>query len=138
MPVHLADAGWLAIRLVAAAIACGAAGCKEPRRARPDPSGPVEAPRAPAAAPSQLATVDADGRVLLARVSTYRGEHGTGKCPDLEELKLTKILQMADNSWDPWNHPYRIVCQADGVIRVGSSGPDGVEGTADDLWVQSR
>lgn len=31
-----------------------------------------------------------------------------------------------------------LVCQADRVVGVGSSGRDGIDGTADDLWVRSR
>ena len=37
---------------------------------------------------------------------------------------------------DPWGYPYWLEDSETGNRRIVSSGPDGVEGSADDLWVE--
>lgn len=38
----------------------------------------------------------------------------------------------ADGALDRWGNPYRIMCNGE-TVRVASDGPDGTEGTGDDL-----
>jgi hypothetical protein len=53
-------------------------------------------------------------------------------CPAIDDLVREGVIDRASSVTDPWGHPWRIVCQADDVI-VSSAGPDGIEGTRDDI-----
>jgi hypothetical protein len=50
----------------------------------------------------------------------------------MHELVRDGAIDGAASVTDPWGHPWRIVCQADDVL-VFSAGPDGIEGTRDDI-----
>jgi len=56
----------------------------------------------------------------------------TDACPTVQDLIQSKKLD-AKKTDDPWNKPYRIVCGEGGELRVHSNGPDGKEGTPDDV-----
>jgi general secretion pathway protein G len=59
----------------------------------------------------------------------YRANHGS-ECPTLDALKKAK--ELTGNTMDAWGKPYRITCDGED-LRVASSGPDGIEGNADDI-----
>jgi len=59
-----------------------------------------------------------------------------GACPSVDDLVRAKQLE-PQRTLDPWGAPYRIHCEGD-ELRVVSAGPDGVEGTADDLRDDSK
>jgi hypothetical protein len=54
------------------------------------------------------------------------------RCPTVNDLVRDRVIDRASSVTDPWGRPWRIVCQADDVI-VSSAGPDGIEGTRDDV-----
>jgi len=67
---------------------------------------------------------------------TWARNHADKNCPgSLDELKeLTSEPELVD----PWKHPFRMLCGADlpaGArgLAVYSLGPDGADGTADDV-----
>ena len=62
---------------------------------------------------------------------TWRFQHGGDTCPTVEVLKEDKLLDRA-KSLDAWNAPFKIVCEADDLY-VRSNGPDGKEGSEDDI-----
>ncbi len=55
-----------------------------------------------------------------------------GACPTVKDLVETKKLD-ASKTDDPFNTPYRIVCEENGDVRVYSNGRDTKEGTPDDI-----
>ena len=56
------------------------------------------------------------------------------QCPTVELLRAEKELSAASKITDPWDTPYKILCD-DEDIAVLSFGPDKKEGTADDIRV---
>jgi hypothetical protein len=55
----------------------------------------------------------------------------------MDDLKRDRQIDSASSGTDPWGNPWRIVCHADEVI-VSSAGPDGIDGTRDDIVVPAR
>lgn len=53
-------------------------------------------------------------------------------CPTVEALIEAEILDDEQRTEDPWDQPYRIICEGRRII-VTSDGRDGVPGTEDDL-----
>ncbi|MDB4942640.1 MAG: hypothetical protein JWP97_2174 [Labilithrix sp.] len=65
--------------------------------------------------------------VLRIQATAYRAEHNNA-CPRPSDLGKDKL--------DPWGHPFKITCSTDtnvGSNTVISFGPDGAQGTADDV-----
>ena len=62
---------------------------------------------------------------------TWRFQHGGDTCPTVARLKEDKLLDRA-KSLDAWNAPFKIVCEAEDLY-VRSNGPDGKEGSEDDI-----
>jgi len=54
-------------------------------------------------------------------------------CPTIESLRKSAAIDAASKTVDEWNHPFSIVCEDTGEIRITSAGPDGHLGTADDI-----
>lgn len=88
---------------------------------------------------AQKDTAKTDCKTLISVVEAWKLNHpGTGgECPTVEVLKNDKALKGDQNTNDPWGKPYRIFCQGDefGVI---SGGPDGKEGSEDDIWAGAK
>lgn len=84
---------------------------------------------------AQKKTAATDARTLVSVVETYRLSRADQTvCPTIEELKANNALRKEQNANDPWGHPYKIAC--DGLqVAVTSVGPDGKEGTEDDVGV---
>ncbi len=71
-------------------------------------------------------------RLALESYPLWAAKHADKACPD----KLADLEGGADN--DPWGHPYKMLCGKDappGALGFGalSFGPDGKEGTPDDI-----
>lgn len=83
---------------------------------------------------ARIDTAKNDTKALQGAVETWKiNKPGSAsECPTVETLKNDKALKADQNTNDPWGKPYRIVCSGDdfGVI---SSGPDGKDGTEDDI-----
>jgi general secretion pathway protein G len=59
------------------------------------------------------------------------------KCPkDLKALKGAGVIKKVEK--DPWDNPYKIVCEGGGLKGVASAGPDGQWDNADDIesWAE--
>ncbi len=80
-----------------------------------------------------------DTKTLVSVVELYKQNHiGSGSaCPTLEDLKNDKALRSDQNTNDPWGKPYKIVCTGDD-FGVMSPGPDGKEGSEDDIWAGTK
>ncbi|MFO0759914.1 MAG: type II secretion system protein GspG [Byssovorax sp.] len=66
----------------------------------------------------------------LKTAAEYYRETAGSDCPSIQELLTAKRIKQEQVD-DPWNSPYRILCEG-GEIKVISPGPDRKEGTADD------
>jgi general secretion pathway protein G len=62
----------------------------------------------------------------------WKSEHGAD-CPTVAKLQEEKVLNKSAGT-DPWGKAYLIKCEGEDV-RVVSSGPDGKEGSADDIMI---
>jgi hypothetical protein len=71
---------------------------------------------------------------LRRAVEMWRGRHGPDDCPTPEQLRREGAIDRAARLEDPWGAPFRIICEPDETV-VLSLGPDGREGTADDIRV---
>lgn len=100
-------------------------------------------PTRPSSGAQPFARTDQDAAQLAVKKYAYEafGEwsqsHPDKACPD----KLDDLNQYMDRKdvLDPWGHPYAMFCGAQlpagakGGLAVMSSGPDGHEGTEDDI-----
>lgn len=88
---------------------------------------------------AQKDTAKTDCKTLVSVIETYKLNHvGTGAaCPTLEDLKNDKALKGDQSVNDPWGKPYKIVCTGED-FGVTSPGPDGKEGTEDDIWAGTK
>ncbi len=58
-------------------------------------------------------------------------------CPSVDALVEHAILDGDTSTTDPWERPFRIECEGSRV-RVFSAGPDGEDGTDDDIEGRRR
>lgn len=63
----------------------------------------------------------------------WHSEH-PDECPTVEKLKNLRELSPSFNSNDAWGKPFKFDCSGEDVVMI-SSGPDGKEGTEDDIRV---
>jgi general secretion pathway protein G len=83
---------------------------------------------------AQKDTAKTDAKTLVQVVETWKLDHpAQTDCPTIETLKNDKAMKADQNSNDPWGKPYKIVCQGN-EYGVTSAGPDGKEGSEDDVW----
>jgi hypothetical protein len=65
-------------------------------------------------------------------VQLYLAEN-SNKCPSVQDLQEERYLDKSKRATDPWDREFVITCpQGDDPI-VASAGPDGQEGTEDDI-----
>lgn len=87
---------------------------------------------------AQKDTAKTDAKTLVQVVETWKLNHpGSGDCPTFEALKNDKALKPDQNTNDPWGHAYKIVCTGE-EYGVTSAGPDGKEGSEDDIWAGTK
>jgi general secretion pathway protein G len=83
---------------------------------------------------AQKDTAKTDAKTLVQVVETWKLDHPQQTdCPTIEVLKNDKAIKPDQNTNDPWGKPYKIVCQGN-EYGVTSAGPDGKEGSEDDIW----
>lgn len=63
----------------------------------------------------------------------WHAEH-PDECPTVEKLKSLRELSPSFNSNDAWGKPFKFDCSGEDVVMI-SAGPDGKEGTEDDIKV---
>lgn len=65
-------------------------------------------------------------------VQLYLAENSS-KCPSVEDLQSERYLDKGKRTTDPWDREFIINCPSDDDPDVFSTGPDGQEGTEDDV-----
>ena len=86
-----------------------------------------------------VAKASADQQALSMAVSAYRFDSGRlpGRLEDLTNaVEGSESYLERDVPLDPWNRPYRYRVLSSNVYRIASDGPDGREGTRDDVVFQ--
>lgn len=79
-----------------------------------------------------------DAKTLVSVLEAWKlNAPGVTDCPTIEKLKADKALKADQKTEDPWGKPYKIVC-VDQDFGVVSSGPDGKEGSEDDIWAGAK
>jgi serine/threonine protein kinase len=102
----------------------------------PPPAATAAAPAStPPAAPDPTAEVAGRMKTVLQRFVIWSHDHAGAACPDITALG-------ADVA-DPWGHAFKLTCSdqpSDQMVGVISAGPDGAQGTADDIasWSLGR
>jgi general secretion pathway protein G len=82
---------------------------------------------------SQVKTATTNARNIRAVATQFIALKG-GDCPTVEVLIAERELDADGGGEDPWGGTYTISCSGDD-ISVSSPGPDGQEGTEDDIVV---
>ena len=65
-------------------------------------------------------------------VQLYLAEN-SNKCPSVQDLQEERYLDKGKRSTDPWDREFIITCTAGEDPDVYSPGPDGQDGTEDDI-----
>jgi len=76
-------------------------------------------------------TAETETRIIRQAVRNWRELEGRSDCPSVDDLMAAEVLEGA-RGVDPWGRPYRVRCE-ENRVSVGSMGPDGHEGTKDDV-----
>jgi general secretion pathway protein G len=82
----------------------------------------------------QVKTTRTSAIVLKQAAEMWRGQKGGDVCPTYDMLRSDKMVASESKGTDAWDHPFKIICEDDETTVV-SMGPDGKEGTADDIRV---
>jgi general secretion pathway protein G len=70
-------------------------------------------------------------RAIDHAVQLWQQDHPSS-CPTVDQLVRDGVLDRRQRTRDPWDHEFQISCEG-GDVNVRSYGPDGREGTDDDL-----
>jgi general secretion pathway protein G len=96
-------------------------------------AGGVAVVAVPQFAAARIKQARIDSQTIHPVAEKYRMDH-PGECPTVELLKEKKELSPGSKITDPWDVPYKVVCNDEDVI-VSSAGPDTKEGTKDDIRI---
>ncbi len=80
---------------------------------------------------ARVETATAETRSIEHAVQLWQQDHPTG-CPTVAQLQADRVLDNHARSKDPWDNEYSVSCE-NGDVTVRSKGPDGQEGTDDDI-----
>ncbi len=83
---------------------------------------------------SQKNQAKIDARTIHPVAEKWRADHPGQTCPTVEQLRAEKELSAASKLTDPWDSPYKIVCNEEDTY-IMSLGPDKKEGTPDDVRI---
>lgn len=70
-------------------------------------------------------------RAIEHAVQLYQQDH-PNQCPTVQQLVSEGTLDRRQRTKDPWDNDFSIACEG-GDVTVRSRGPDGREGTDDDI-----
>jgi general secretion pathway protein G len=76
-------------------------------------------------------TAQQETRAIEHAVQLWQQDHPSG-CPTVAQLQADRVLDSHSRSKDPWDNDYIVSCD-NGDVTVRSKGPDGQEGTDDDV-----
>jgi general secretion pathway protein G len=79
----------------------------------------------------QIDSTRSNAKILQPIADAWRTGHGN-ECPTVQILRDQKEIAATSNINDAWGKAYQIECTDDDTIIV-SWGPDGKQGTADDI-----
>jgi hypothetical protein len=85
------------------------------------------------ALPVQRYSTGQELEFILNQILLARTEGKETPDPKTFQRWLSKRVLTKNNGSDPWGHSYYLVRSNGGTLVVGSVGPDGQSGTADDL-----
>jgi general secretion pathway protein G len=85
---------------------------------------------------AQIRTTLANARQLRSVAQQYYAEH-RDSCPTAQALITAGEMDSRAKVTDEWSKPFTIVCNGD-ELDVTSGGPDGAQGTADDITTAAR
>ncbi|MCC7541368.1 MAG: type II secretion system protein GspG [Deltaproteobacteria bacterium] len=70
-------------------------------------------------------------QAVRSAVTLWQQDHAN-ECPTVEQLTQSGELDRSKRTTDAWDNPFQITCEGDEIV-VSSRGPDGQEGTEDDI-----
>lgn len=85
----------------------------------------------------QVKTAMTDAQSLRSAVTLYLGDNPGAGCPTVQDLVDGRYIDSQKRTTDPWNNEFTIDCSGDDVSVV-SAGPDGQNGTEDDISTAQR
>jgi general secretion pathway protein G len=85
---------------------------------------------------AQVRTTLANARQLRSVAQQYYAEH-RDSCPTAQSLIAAGEMDTRSKVTDEWNKPFNIVCNGE-ELDVTSGGPDGAQGTGDDITTAAR
>ena len=80
---------------------------------------------------ARIKSAEQEVHVIEHAVGLYQQDHPSG-CPTIDQLVADGALDRRQRTRDPWNNEFSISCD-NGDVNVRSKGPDGREGTDDDI-----
>ncbi|MBW2526425.1 MAG: prepilin-type N-terminal cleavage/methylation domain-containing protein [Deltaproteobacteria bacterium] len=84
---------------------------------------------------AQIDTANTTARTIRQAATMWRSlKGGAGECPTVSVLIEEKEIDPSSTTEDPWGQPFTISCSEDDVT-VSSPGPDGKEGSKDDISI---
>ena len=83
---------------------------------------------------AQVDTANTTARELRTAANRWRAFRSSEGCPTISQLVQDKEIDSASKTTDPWDQPYKIVCDGDDTIVI-SFGPDKKEGSQDDIRI---
>ena len=84
---------------------------------------------------AQIDTAHTTAKTIRQAATLWRGlKGGADECPTVSLLIEEKEIDPSSTTEDPWGQPFVISCTPDDVT-VASPGPDGKDGTKDDIAV---
>lgn len=84
---------------------------------------------------AQIDTANTTARTIRQAATMWRSlKGGAGECPSVSRLIEDKEIDPSSTTEDPWGSPFTVTCTSDDVT-VSSPGPDGKDGSKDDISV---
>ncbi len=81
---------------------------------------------------AKIKQAKSDIGAIRTAVQLYLAEN-SNKCPSVEDLQAERYLDKGKRTTDPWDQDFIINCPSGDDPDVFSVGPDGQEGTDDDI-----
>ena len=85
---------------------------------------------------AQLDTAKNNAIEIHRIAEAWRAMNST-ECPTVERLRAEKEIAATAKITDPWDNPYKILCEED-ELQVVSFGPDKKENTKDDIRIPAE
>lgn len=79
----------------------------------------------------QISAAHTNAKTLQPIADAWRANHN--ECPTIQRLKEDREIAGTSSINDPWGHPYLIRCEEGQDTLITSWGPDGKDGTQDDI-----